>query len=351
MSSTARWKHRPEGSNWGNFGADDQLGKLNLLGPETVRRAVREVREGRTFCLSLPLDYPGGSELSPRRHPPVLRPTVQNGKVLFNYRMADVDPDLHDVMNDDAVVLHLQYSTQWDSLAHVGQLFDADGDGAAEAVFYNGYRAGEHIVGPSDVRDAGMDGAHGLHSTSAARALGIERMAESCVQGRGVMVDLRFHLGDARTAVGYDQLMRIMEADRVEVGSGDLLCLHTGFAQLLIDMGGKPDVPRLRNACAALDGHDRKLLQWITDSGVAALVADNQAVEMFPAHKQSACCAYLPLHEHCLFKQGIPLGELWYLSALAGWLRERGRSRFLLTAPPLRLPGAVGSPVTPVATV
>ena len=28
--------------------------------------------------------------------------------------------------------MHLQYSTQWDTLAHVGALFDADGDGKAE---------------------------------------------------------------------------------------------------------------------------------------------------------------------------------------------------------------------------
>jgi hypothetical protein len=42
---------------------------------------------------------------------------------------------------------------------------------------------------------------------------------------------------------------------------------------------------------------------------------------------------------------------MWYLHELAGWLRAHGRSRFLLTAPPLRLPGAVGSPLTPVATV
>ena len=36
---------------------------------------------------------------------------------------------------------------------------------------------------------------------------------------------------------------------------------------------------------------------------------------------------------------GVPLGELWYLHELAMWLREHDRSRFLLTAPPLRLPG------------
>ena len=39
------------------------------------------------------------------------------------------------------------------------------------------------------------------------------------------------------------------------------------------------------------------------------------------------------------------------LAREARWLREHRRSRFLLTAPPLRLPGAVGSPATPIATV
>jgi hypothetical protein len=61
--------------------------------------------------------------------------------------------------------------------------------------------------------------------------------------------------------------------------------------------------------------------------------------------------ASMPLHEHCIFKNGIHLGEIWYLTELSRWLREHQRSRFLLTAPPLRLPGAVGSPATPIATV
>ena len=53
----------------------------------------------------------------------------------------------------------------------------------------------------------------------------------------------------------------------------------------------------------------------------------------------------------CLFGLGIHLGEIWYLSELAGALRKRGRSRFFLTAPPLRMPGAVGSPTAPIATI
>jgi hypothetical protein len=59
----------------------------------------------------------------------------------------------------------------------------------------------------------------------------------------------------------------------------------------------------------------------------------------------------LPIHHLCLFKLGVPLGEMWYLHELATWLRAHNRSRFLLTAPPLRLPGAVGGPLTPIATV
>ena len=108
------------------------------------------MREGLAFCLSLPLDYPGGNVLNPRRHPPVLRPTLRNGRPNMNYQLALDNPTVTDVINDDAVIMHLQYSTQWDSLAHVGQLFDANDDGVAEPVYYNGFRPGEHIVGPND---------------------------------------------------------------------------------------------------------------------------------------------------------------------------------------------------------
>ncbi len=351
-SGNPRWKQRPEGSTWGDFGVDDQLGRLNLLTPEKVRQGVAEVREGLSFALSLPLDYPGGNALNPNRHPPVLRPLLRKGLVNFNCLLSELDPGRTDVLSDDLAILHLQYSTQWDGLAHAGGLFDANGDGLPEAVYYNGFRAGREVVGPSDVSDCGVPAAPGsAHSTSSAGPLGIDGMASTGVQGRGVMIDLRAHLGDARTVVGYDMLMQIMQQDGVTVEPGDMVCLHTGFAERVLGMHKQPDHDVLGNACAVLDGRDEKLLAWITDSQLAAIAADNYAVEAFPAKAGPACCAALPLHEHCLFKLGVHLGELWHLTPLAHWLRERGRHRFLLTAPPLRLPGAVASPVTPVATV
>jgi hypothetical protein len=54
-----RWRIRPKHSNWGDFGDDDQIGRLNLITPERRRKAAEEVREGIAFCLSLPLDLPG----------------------------------------------------------------------------------------------------------------------------------------------------------------------------------------------------------------------------------------------------------------------------------------------------
>ena len=353
MTSNPRWKQRPPGSNWGDFGPDDQQGRMNLITPAKVRQGVAEVHEGITFCLSLPLDFPGGNVLNPRRHPPVVRPTVRNGRPNMNYRLFQDDPDASDVISDDLVVMHLQYSTQWDSFAHVGQLFDADGDGFPELVYYNGFKPGEHVIGPSDVKDAGVPSGLLPQGSSQARALGIETMAEHGVQGRAVMIDLHAHFGRQHIAVGYDQLMRVIEADRVAVETGDMVCLHTGFAQMLLEMNKQPDAHTAEHSCTSLDGRDEKLLQWITDSGLSVLIADNYAVEATPARKGHllGCCATLPLHEHCLFKLGIHLGEIWHLTPLANWLRAHGRNRFLLTAPPLRLPGAVGSPATPIATV
>ena len=141
-----RWKNRPPDSNWGEFGADDQRGRMNWVTREKVLQGVAEVKEGLSFVLSLPLDYPGGNVLNPRRHPPRIAATERSGKQNFAYQVSQDNPMQTDVVCDDLVLLTLQYSTQWDSFAHMGSLFDADGDGKPEPVFYNGFRAGVDVL-------------------------------------------------------------------------------------------------------------------------------------------------------------------------------------------------------------
>lgn len=328
-----RWTRRPEGSNWGEFGDDDQLGRLNLITAERRLAAVREVREGIAFPLSLPLDFPRGEYAAGPRKPPALSSTPLG----HNHRFL---PTVTDVVSDDLAVLYLQYSTQWDSFAHHGAVFDLDGTGEPAICYYNGYRADVDVLGDP----AGTVPPH-------AGALGIETMAQTGVQGRGVLIDLERAVGHERVAVGYDLLTEIMEAQDVTVEAGDILCLHTGLTALMLDLGDDLTQETLDGSCAVLDSQDERLLRWITGSGLSAIVADNLAVERFSLDPAPGAESVLPLHTHCLFKQGIPLGEMWYLAELARWLREHERSRFLLTAPPLRLPGAVGSPVSGVATV
>src|SRR3954470_12844968 len=319
-----RWTRRPEGSTWGDWGDDDELGRINLLTPDRVLAGTREVESGVSFCLSLPLDFPGGTALNQRRHPPVLNPTEDMAgtpSVFYNVRMSEMpdfgDPKYVDVWADDVVTLAPQYSTQWDSLAHVGAEFDADGDGVEEAVYYNGYRAGVDLVGPQD--DARGDGSG---HRCFAHHLGLEHMAVHGVQGRGVLVDLAHHLGHEWRGVDRATLEEVMAADGVVVEPGDMLLLHTGYATKVLEWNGTATPRQLFTTGTYLDAHDPTLLDWITESGIAALVADNYAVEgLLGKDKDPSRHSFLPIHHHCLFKLGIPLGEMWLLGDLAAWLR------------------------------
>jgi kynurenine formamidase len=334
-----RWIKRPEGSTWGDWGENDQLGRLNLINEEKVLQGIAEVKVGKTFCLSLPLDYPGGQVINKVRLPPILKPVIRNNEPYFNYLWNKLNPNHTDIGSDDLVILHTQYSTQWDSLAHRGAMFDVLGDGVEQPVYYNGFKVGEDVVINKELE-------------TSAKALGMENMAFHGVQGRAVLVDLFSEYGEfPRKEVGYDDLMRIMKKNNIVVEKGDILCLWTGLDQMILKMKGNPD-DSINKSCAVLDGFDVKLRKWIIDSEVAAIVSDNLAVEAVgkkvPEGKRGS---NLPIHELCLFRLGVHLGELWQLCDLAKWLNKNNRSRFLLTAPPLRLSGAVGSPVSPIATV
>ncbi len=304
---TLRFKNRPQGSNWGEFGDDDQRGRMNYVTRDKVLQGAAEVKEGRTFCLSLPLDYPGGSVLNPRRNPPRLAATLRDGGPKkggqnFCYAFENDTPGATDVVCDDVVLLTLQYSTQWDSFAHIGSRFDADGDGKRETVFYNGFRGGEDVVPASDKKTNDWDRFEGTQ----ARKLGIENLAEHGAQGRGVLIDLHHHFQRKRHPVRFEELEAILRSDKVEIEKGDMVCIHTGFADFLLEGKKQLDAKSVHSVCSGLDGRDAKLLEWVSDSGLACLIADNYAVELIPTGMDfSTPHAAMPLHEHCLFKNGI----------------------------------------------
>jgi hypothetical protein len=91
-----------------------------------------------------------------------------------------------------------------------------------------------------------------------------------------------------------------------------MLLVHTGMGGAIMEMRGKPEVDVLLGGLSGLNGQDARLLQWITESRIAAICSDNQAVEAYTTRPPS-----LPLHLHCVFKLGVPLGEVWWLGDLA----------------------------------
>ena len=104
-------------------------------------------------------------------------------------------------------------------------------------------------------------------------------MAFHGVQGRGVLVDLAHHLGHDWRGVDRETLEEIMAADDVVVEPGDMLLLHTGFATEVLEWNRDPDPVKIHTMCTYLDARDDALLEWIAESQISALVADNYAVE------------------------------------------------------------------------
>ena len=62
--------------------------------------------------------------------------------------------------------------------------------------------------------------------------------------------------------------------------------------------------------CTYLDARDESLLEWIADSQISALVADNYAVEGMVGRRREEKHSLLPIHNLCLFRLGVPLGKL-----------------------------------------
>jgi hypothetical protein len=117
--------------------------------------------------------------------------------------------------------------------------------------------------------------------------------------------------------------MRALDAARVEVEPGDILCLYTGFADMLLEMGVNP-IPICSNeaarcSTAAMPGCSN----GSSTSASLRCARTTTRWRAFPPRRHP-CPARLPLHELCLFRYGIPLGELWYLAELGAALKAEG---------------------------
>ena len=297
----------PRGSNWGLFGAGDQLGTINFLTPARVAAAAKLARKGAVFSLDLPLHLPD---------PPLFnRGRYEHHIERFEQGMG------HDDYLDN---FYLQASSQWDSLAHVGH---------PRHGLYNG-------VQPDEVT-----GAEGSKN-------GIDAWARRGIAGRGLLLDVARHLaaqGDpidpgSSRAIKVGELEATAAAQGATVEPGDILLVRTGWGRSYLDADqpARDGIARdLRSP--GLEG-SVEMAGWLWDQRIAAIAADCPALEPWPWDLSVGV-----LHVRALCYLGMPFGELWDLEALAEDCAGDGAYAFLLTSAPLHLRGGIGSPPNALA--
>ena len=86
--------------------------------------------------------------------------------------------------------------------------------------------------------------------------------------------------------------------------------------------------------------------RWLYEREIAAIATDTWGVEVIPYETEDC---FSPLHMISLRNTGLLFGEIFQLDPLSEACAEDGRYAFLLTAPPLPITGAVGSPINPLA--
>ncbi len=160
------------------------------------------------------------------------------------------------------------------------------------------------------------------------------------IWARGVLLDVPRARGvealRAGEPVTAEDLRATADAQGVRIAAGDVVLVRTGF------MAGWPDEQRLARVRGA--GPDLGAARWLSALGIAATGADNDNYEVVPPGSDGAA---LPVHAHLLVEHGILIMENLDLEPLAA----AGITEFLFVALPLKIHGATGSMIDPVAVV
>jgi kynurenine formamidase len=160
---------------------------------------------------------------------------------------------------------------------------------------------------------------------------------------RGVLVDVASHRQvdclPAGSPVDADEIATIVEAQGVEVRPWDVVLVRTGY------MGLWPDVDRMAEHLTP--GPDISAAEWLVDRGVVAVGSDTETFEVQPAPDPGAPSNPQPVHVRLLIETGVYIMESLDLEELS----RDGVHEFLFVGLPLKITGATGSMMDPLAVV
>ena len=142
----------------------------------------------------------------------------------------------------------------------------------------------------------------------------------------------------AGQALTIEDLEAWEKASRVKVTSGDVLLIRTGrWKQVEID--------GLWNFIEEAAGLHASVATWLKERDVAAIGCDGVS-DVMPSGVEGKLN---PLHELVLVGLGMPIFDNLDLEELARVATEEKRNTFLFVAAPMRVKGATGSPLNPIA--
>jgi kynurenine formamidase len=226
---------------------------------------------------------------------------------------------------------------------HGDQVRPGGGSGANEIIITGGH-VGTHIDALCHVSQDGLlHGGIAAAEVTAERGfaqLGVETIAP--IVGRGVLLDVAALHAVETLQPGHEgtaaELAAAADDAAVEVVAGDTVLIHTGWSQLWRDpetFGGQVQ---------GAPGPGPEAAQWLADRRVQVAGGETIAFEVIhPGEGHRA----LPVHRILLYEAGIHIIEVMDLASLA----LAGVHEFLFVAAPLKLVGATGSPVRPLAIV
>lgn len=290
------------------FGPNDEIGMLNKVTPESVFKVLRRISSGRTYDLSVEfyVGMPSYYFLG--------QPRFQTWNVHTPQGTIVDDPNgLGKEKNS-----HVTYSgTAFSMYAHTGTHIDALSHFGLQGEIYNGFKADEQLG------DRGW------------RKGGVEKFPP--IIARGVLIDVARYKGVDVLPESYGitvaDLQGALRQQNVALEDGDVVMVRTGRMQWF-----KDNEKYMHNT----PGLTRESASFLADAGAIVIGVDNISTDVWPAQESRN---WIPVHSAMLSQRGVPIMQNVNLEQLAA---DRVH-QFAWFGAPLRLRGADGSPMRPVA--
>ncbi len=225
-----------------------------------------------------------------------------------------------------------------------GDMVRADGGSVASELILLGGHTGTHIDALCHISHEGK--LHGGVDAAAAQVggrfthMGVHTIP--LIFCRGVMLDIPALYGvpvlAAATPITAQDLERACERQKVEIKAGDAVLIRSGWPIHW------QDAESFVGLSTGTPGPDESAAAWLCERRILVTGAETIVYECTHPGRGYAL---LPVHRRLLVEGGIYLVEVLNLTRLA----EEGISEFLFVVTPLKVVGATGVPVRPVAVV